>query len=53
MYDCGRIDENDIEDLNDLMVEITDAYAKGKITEEHYSFLNGKISDCNNKQQKR
>ena len=35
------------------MVEITDAYAKGKITEEHYSLLNGKISDCNNKQQKR
>ncbi len=31
--------------LNDIKTEITEVYAKGKITETHYNLLNKKISD--------
>jgi hypothetical protein len=31
--------------LDKIKDDITDAYAKGKITEQHYSLLNERISD--------
>ena len=37
------MDENDIESLDTLRRDITDAYAKGKISEQHYTLLNKKI----------
>src|SRR5919198_942418 len=44
LYDYGRINENDIGNLNELNTDITDAYAKGKITDEHYANLKNEIS---------
>jgi hypothetical protein len=51
LYDDGKLDENDIGSLDELKRYITDAYAKGKITEQHYNILNKKISDHGNNQE--
>jgi hypothetical protein len=48
LYDDGKLDENDIEPLDKLKADITDAYSKGKISKLHYSLLNRKISDYEN-----
>jgi hypothetical protein len=44
LYAGGRLDENDITPLDTLRGDITDAYAKGKLTDQHYTLLNAKIS---------
>lgn len=36
LYDDGKLDENDIESLDTLKRDITDAYAKGKISEPRH-----------------
>ncbi len=37
--------------LNKIKNDVTDAYAKGKISEQHYNLLNEKISGYANKQE--
>jgi uncharacterized membrane protein len=44
LRDDGKLDDNDIKDLNKLRKDITDAYAKGKISEQHYGNLKSEIS---------
>jgi hypothetical protein len=44
LYDDGKLDEYDIHRLNHLKADLTAAYAEGKISEQHYSNLNNKIS---------
>ena len=43
LYKNGKLDQNDIESLDKLKSDIDDAYAKGKITDQHYDWLNKKI----------
>jgi YVTN family beta-propeller protein len=50
LYNDGKVDENDIESLDRLKRDIADAYARGKISDQHYNLLNKKISDHENKQ---
>jgi YVTN family beta-propeller protein len=44
LYDDGKLDENDIESLDSLKRDIADAYAKGKISDQHYGNLKNEIS---------
>jgi YVTN family beta-propeller protein len=44
LYNDGKLDENDIEPLDKLKTDITDAYAKGKISEQQYGNLKNEIS---------
>ena len=44
LYYDGKLDENDIEPLDNLKSRISDAYSKGKINSEHYSNLKDEIS---------
>jgi YVTN family beta-propeller protein len=44
LYSDGKLDEGDIEPLDALKRDITDAYVKAKITEQHYSNLKNEIS---------
>jgi hypothetical protein len=44
LYDDGKLDENDIIDLDRLKRGITDAYSKGKITDQHYNNLKNETS---------
>jgi hypothetical protein len=44
LYNDGKLDENDIEPLDRLKRDITDAYAKGKIGDQHYANLKNEIS---------
>jgi YVTN family beta-propeller protein len=44
LYDDGKLDENDIDPLDKLKIDITDAYSKGKINELHYINLKKEIS---------
>jgi uncharacterized membrane protein len=44
LYDDGKLDENDIENLDKLKVDLTYAYAKGKINEQQYGNLKNEIS---------
>ncbi len=45
LYDDDKLDENDIKSLDKLKNDMTDAFAKGKISELHYSILKDKISN--------
>jgi Txe/YoeB family toxin of Txe-Axe toxin-antitoxin module len=40
----GKLDQYDIELLDKLKGDITDAYARGKITDQHYNILKEEIS---------
>jgi hypothetical protein len=42
--DDGKLDENDIEQLNRLRSSILDTYSKGKINEKHYESLKNETS---------
>ena len=42
--DDGKLNENDIEPLNQLRSSILDAYSKGKINEKHYESLKNETS---------
>ena len=44
LYDDGKLDEKDIEKLDNLKISISDNYAKGKINSEHYANLKDEIS---------
>ena len=44
LYDDNKLDENDIESLDTLTRDITDAYMKGRINEQHYGNLKNKVS---------
>ena len=44
LYDDGRIDEYDIENLDILKIDITDAYSKGKLNEKYYENLKTEVS---------
>lgn len=44
LYDDGKLDENDIIPLDKLKRNITDAYSKGKISDQQYEYLKNQIS---------
>jgi YVTN family beta-propeller protein len=44
LYADDKLDKNDIKSLNALKRDITDAYAAGKINEQHYNNLKDEIS---------
>ena len=44
MYDDGKLDQDDIQSLDNLRSDISDAYAKGKINDQHYTNLKDEIS---------
>ena len=44
LYNDGKLDENVIADLDKLKSSITNAYANGKISEQHYTNLKSEIS---------
>jgi hypothetical protein len=44
LYNDGKIDGNDIEELNKLRDNITDEYTKGKINNEYYTNLKKETS---------
>jgi hypothetical protein len=44
LYDDGKLDEDDIADLDRLKTDFTFVYTKGKISEQHYANLKGEIS---------
>jgi alpha-D-ribose 1-methylphosphonate 5-triphosphate diphosphatase PhnM len=46
VYDDGKLDVNDFQSLDKLKNNITDAYSKGKINNDHYIRLNNEISIC-------
>jgi len=48
LYEDGKLDKNDNKPLDKIKNDITDAYAKGKISELHYNFINKRISDYEN-----
>lgn len=39
LYNDGKLDEKDIEDLDKLKTGITNAYVRGKISYQHYANL--------------
>jgi hypothetical protein len=43
LYDDNKLDHNDIAPLDKINVDMSDSYAKGKISEQHYNLLNKKI----------
>jgi YVTN family beta-propeller protein len=44
LYDDGKLDKNDIDDLDKLRNDITDEYARGKINKEQFDKLTDDIS---------
>ena len=44
LYAGGRLDENDITPLDTLRGDITDAYAKGKLTDQQYTNMKNETS---------
>jgi YVTN family beta-propeller protein len=44
LYNDGRLDTNDIKELNNLRENITDEYTRGKINNEYYTNLKKEIS---------
>ena len=44
LYDDGKLDQDDIQSLDNLRSDISDAYAKGKINDQHYTNLKDEIS---------
>ncbi|MGA9154043.1 MAG: YncE family protein [Candidatus Nitrosopolaris sp.] len=48
----GIVDTDNEKILHDIKNDITEVYAKGKITETHYNLLNKKISDYENRNTK-
>jgi hypothetical protein len=42
-YEDNKLDYNDIAPLDKIKTDMSDAYAKGKISDEHYKLLNKKI----------
>jgi hypothetical protein len=44
LYNDDKLDENDITRLDGLKIDLTDAYTKGKISEQHYANLKSEIS---------
>ena len=44
LYDDGKLDEEDIEALNNLKRNISDAYSEGKLTSEYYINLKEELS---------
>ena len=44
LYDDGKLDENDINSLDNLKADFADAYAKGKVSKQHYTNLKEEIS---------
>jgi hypothetical protein len=43
---------NDIKALDKLKTEISDAFAEGKISDQHYNILNNMISDYQTRKDK-
>jgi YVTN family beta-propeller protein len=44
LYDDGTLDQNDIKTLDRLKADISDAYAKGKLSDQHYQNLKSELS---------
>ncbi|MGH9980567.1 MAG: hypothetical protein ACRD6U_03315, partial [Nitrososphaeraceae archaeon] len=44
LFEDKRIDESDIQELNDLNKDITKAYTKGKLNQEYYTKVKNEIS---------
>jgi hypothetical protein len=44
VYDDGKLDENDIEYLNRLNRNISNAYAEEKLSNEHYTNLKNEVA---------
>ncbi|HEU5120420.1 MAG TPA: YncE family protein, partial [Candidatus Nitrosocosmicus sp.] len=44
LYNDGKLDENDLANLDNLRIDLTDSYSKGKVNEKHYERLNSEIS---------
>jgi len=44
LYDDGKLDTNDIQSLDRLKTDVSDVYAKGKITDQHYTDLKNNLS---------
>ena len=44
LYNDGKSNQSDVEDLDNLKSDIADAYAKGKISDQHYGDLKNDIS---------
>lgn len=44
LYGDGKLDEDDIEPLDQLRSNVIDAYSEGKINEKHYESLRNEIS---------
>ena len=49
LFDDNKLDERDINNLDDIECDATDAYSKGKINEIQYNFLKNEISIQNDK----
>ena len=43
-YEDNKLDYNDIAPLNKIKTDMSDAYAKGKISDQHYQNLKSEIS---------
>jgi hypothetical protein len=39
LYDDNKSDHNDIAPLDKIKIDISDAYAKGKISDQHYNLI--------------
>ena len=49
LFDDNKLDERDINNLDDIECDATDAYSKGKINEIQYNCLKNEISIQNDK----
>lgn len=43
LYDDNKLDHNDIAPLDKIKIDMSHAYAKGKISDQHYNLLNKKM----------
>jgi uncharacterized membrane protein len=44
LYEDNKLDHNDIAHLDKIKIDMSDAYAKGKISDQHYQNLKNEIS---------
>jgi len=44
LYDDGKLDEDDIKDLDKLKMDIIDVYSKGKLNEKYYENLKTEVN---------
>ena len=44
VYGDGKVDENDVDQLNTINKNISDSYAQGKISNDQYTHLKNEVS---------